>query len=174
MAYSFPGFDLTGNADTDRFKVDIGTLIYGERQFVLHFLLSQNAPKHAIPSVALVALDDQVVWKYNSKIDTGAFSRLALAGDEPVIAYVEKDSGKVSNVVPFSQLGVGDLLPLDVLSTLRYKGGAAKYLGTDVALSLAEQVVVKVNATERQQVENLSEKREAEREALRKAREEAR
>ena len=60
-AFTFPGFELTGNADTDRFKVDIGTLKHGEREFVLHFLLSQNAPKHAIPSIASIDIGDQTV-----------------------------------------------------------------------------------------------------------------
>lgn len=173
-AFTFPGFELTGNADTDRFKVDIGTLKHGEREFVLYFLLSQNAPKHAIPSIASIDIGDQTVWKYNPKTDTGAFSRLALVDDEPVVAYVEKDTGKVSNVVPFSRLGVENLMPLDVLSLLRYKRIVAEYFGTDVILSPAEQAVVRANSVERKQVENLTAKRKAEREARQKAREEAR
>jgi len=174
MAFTFPGLEIIGNLDTDRFKVDIGTISFGEREFVLHMILSQNAPKHATPSVASIAIGEQTVWKYNPKTDTGAFSRLALVDDEPVVAYVEKDSGKVSNVVPFSRLGVEGQAPLDVLSKLRYKRGAAGYLKADVALSTAERAVLRANAAERQQVENLTAQRQAEKEARRQAREEAR
>ena len=172
--YTFPGFELNDNADTDKFKVDIGTLKYGERIFVLHFLLSQNAPSHATPSVASVAIDERVVWKYNPKTDTGAFSRMALVDDEPVVAYVSQYSGKVSNVVPFSRLGVEDVMPLGVKSTLRYKRRAAEYLGTDVILSPAEHAFVRVDTGEQKKVADLAAAREAEREARRKDREEAR
>lgn len=177
MAYTFPGFELTGNADTDRFKVDIGTIRHGERQFVLHLLLSQNAPKHATPSVASVAIGDEVVWKYNRKLDTHAFSRLALVDGEPVVAYVEKDSGNVSNVEPFSRLGVSNLLPFDVKSTLRYKRGAAAFFGTDIVLTLAEHAFVRVDSGEQNEQKRVAElvaKRQAEREAEHRAREEAR
>ena len=158
--FSFPGFKVASNADNDRFKVDIGTLAYGGRDYVLHVMIPHNAPDHGEFSVAKVEHDGKSVWSYDRTRDEGTFTRLALVNNEPVIAFVSKKTGRISKTHPF--LCFTRKLPLSVAMQIAYKRGAAEDLGVEADYSPAEESFRQVDPTESQLAAEAEAKRRAE------------
>lgn len=174
-SFSFPGFDITGNADNDHMRVDIGTLTHREREYVLQMLISKNAPDHATHAVAKVEFDSKIVWQYDRDRDSECFTRLTLVNDEPVIGYVHKKTGRLVKTHPF--LLFTRKLPLTVAMQIAYKRGAAEYLGITPEYTTAEESFRQNDPTERQLAAEAKAKREADkakREAEQKAKREER
>lgn len=159
--FTFPGFIVTDNADNDRFKVDIGTLAYGGRDYVLHMMIPHNAPDHGEFSVAKVEYDGRAVWSFDRTRDADTFTRLTSSvEDEPVIAFVSKKTGRVVKTHPF--LCFTRKLPLSVAMQIAYKRQAAELLGVEADYTPAEESFRQVDPTEAKLAAEAEAKRQAE------------
>lgn len=143
--FTFPGMIHVSSSDNSRVSVETGTLTADGVLYSVDMILPFSAPDGAQFLCASVQRGAELVWKFQTEGFDG-FGRLALAGDIPVVALVNRSS-VVTKVIPFPDMTKPGypLKPRGLRSNLSLKRAAATYLKMECELSDGEKMLLKAD-----------------------------
>lgn len=145
--FAFPGFRLLEQDDNNQAAVERGEILANADRFVVDMILPVSAPASAKFLCASVRRNNKLLWTFKGWGFRG-HGHLAMAGDEVVVALVNKDR-QVEQVVPFVDMRpAGMTAPRGVCSKLQLKQQAAEFLGLTCMLTENERLLSRKMAEE--------------------------